>query len=230
MGWIYCFTFPNGKKYVGKTKKEDVRKRWHLHRVRDNHCWLLARAIRKYGWVNIQKRVLAKTPEDNLDALERMYIESFNCVKPNGYNLTPGGDFNPMDCPEGRQRQLEAVRSGSHRASQSKKTKAWRMDPERSENWRVKNAAALQSSERRASAKATSKANWNDPEVRKRRTEGLQRAAAARTDEQRKERGRKISEGWARRRALGLRRGSSAPPPPSATTATAASTPACGGT
>lgn len=75
MGFIYRLVFPCGKMYVGQAVKKDVRKRWHLHRVRANKCWAVANAIRKYGLRNVEKDVLVKVPDDLLDHYEVKFVD-----------------------------------------------------------------------------------------------------------------------------------------------------------
>lgn len=188
MGFIYRFIFPNRKMYVGKTTKQDVRKRWHLHRVRQNHCWLVARAIKKFGWNNIEKEVLLQTHDDLLDHYEVKFIDVLNTVRPNGYNLTPGGDFNPMDSEEGRARQLQSVQNDAHRKKQSNHTKSWHQDQERHENWLAKNTAAQRTPEARKKRSMLSSESWKDEEIRSKRTKGLKLAFSnPETSQKRKE-------------------------------------------
>lgn len=175
MGLIYKFTFPNGKVYIGQTKKR-AWKRWHLHRVRANKCWYLARAIKKYGWDNIKKEVLVELPDALLDEYEVKFIALYGCVKPNGYNLTKGGDFNPMDSKTIRKRQLSKVRDPTHRKQQSERTAEWHKDDEKHEYWSEKNAESARSDFKRSKHKVSTTESWKNPEHRKNRTEGLKRA------------------------------------------------------
>lgn len=92
---VYCHTFPNGKRYIGITC-QDVNKRW------DNGWGYMrakttpmARAVKKYGWANIQHEILhSDLSEEEAKAMEIYYItEVFHSNNPDsGYNLTAGGD------------------------------------------------------------------------------------------------------------------------------------------
>lgn len=175
MGVIYKFTFPNGKVYIGQTVKAP-KKRWHLHRVKANNCWLLARAIKKYGWANIKKEVLVELPNDELNAYEVKFIDLYGSVKPGGYNLTKGGDFNPMDSKKIRKRQLAKVRGPTHRKEQSERTTEWHKDEEKHEHWLKKNAESAQSASKRAKHTVSTAESWKNPEHRKNRVDGLKRA------------------------------------------------------
>lgn len=176
MGVVYQFLFPNGKVYIGQTTKKDVRKRWHQHRVRSNHSWLVARAIKKYGWDNVHKTVLAELPNSLLDEYETKFIDLYSSLKPGGYNLTPGGDANPMDLEDVRAKHAAAVQSDDHRRAQSNHTKKWRKNTDKHEAWRKANAAAQRLPSARKKRSGISKASWTNASIRKKRVDGLNRA------------------------------------------------------
>lgn len=101
-GYIYCITNAvTGKQYVGQTLRT-VYKRWRCH-VSESRTtgveYPFHRAIQKYGedsfsvetLVSIQaesKNILKKKLNDS----EKHYIKTLNTIRPNGYNLTKGGD------------------------------------------------------------------------------------------------------------------------------------------
>lgn len=177
MGVIYKLSFPSGKSYIGQTRKS-FHARWKQHCQRDNKSWYLAKAIKKYGADSVRKEVLVEVPDAFLDDYERKFIALFSTVRPLGYNLTPGGDANPMDSSEVREKQLRVVNTSEHKDSQRTKALAWRADPSRTELWKAANAASVRSVERRNKAAVATKRTWDDPEIRKRRTEGLKQAFA----------------------------------------------------
>ena len=176
MGFVYRFVFPNGKMYVGQTTKADVRKRWHLHRVRANNSWAVANAIRKHGWESIKKEVLLEIADELLNHYEAKFIDLLGTLRPGGYNLTPGGDFNPMNTEHGRARQLESVRSTSHRASQGKHSRDWHKNQAMHNAWASKNAISNRSIKKRLKLSNSTRSSWENSEVRTKRTEGLKRA------------------------------------------------------
>ena len=99
MPYIYCFTFPNNKKYIGFAKK-NYKHRWSVHKhiaKKDNNNTKLYNAIRKYGWNNIEKTILEEheDSEYTLKILENKYINLYNTIN-NGYNTIPGGKFYPV--------------------------------------------------------------------------------------------------------------------------------------
>ena len=161
---------------MGQTKKANVKKRWHLHRVRANKSWAVARAIAKYGWNNVHKEVLVEAPNELLNEYEVKFIDLLGTLKPNGYNLTPGGDFNPMDSEEVSARHLKIVQSKDHKARQGENTKAWHQDADKHAAWKEKSTAAQRNPTVRKKQSAISKANWNDSAIRKKRVDGIARA------------------------------------------------------
>jgi len=90
---LYQLSFPNGKSYIGITSQTaQDRFKDHCKMSRKFPC---QKAIQKYGKGNVVLTVLATV--DNWELLclaEIEAIEKFNTFKPNGYNLTLGGDGN----------------------------------------------------------------------------------------------------------------------------------------
>lgn len=101
---IYVFTFPNGKQYVGQSL--DLYQRLKGYRAdvkgtgKDINRPVIS-AIRKYGWVKtkIEYPFIIDRNKVNdvdlsiiLDVLEIKYIKEYDCVSPNGYNLSLGAD------------------------------------------------------------------------------------------------------------------------------------------
>lgn len=102
---IYCLAFPNGKKYVGKTK--DLSSRIGLYLRFENTNKLLSEAISEFGWDNIEISVLSRVNcKDDVDLdlclslLEIKYIREVGSLSPNGYNVSLGGEILgiPIDC------------------------------------------------------------------------------------------------------------------------------------
>ena len=89
---VYMHICPNNKKYIGITGQE-VERRWN-HGEGYSHQRLFYRAILKYGWNNIEHKII-KTNLDKLEAenIEKSLIEKYNTTNSDfGYNITKGGD------------------------------------------------------------------------------------------------------------------------------------------
>lgn len=105
MGFLYRLLFPNGKSYVGiTTKSAEIRFSAHkanafcsFKKGANNKRTPLYAAWRKHGEPKLI--VIAEMENHSLAAAEVAAIAEFNCVHPNGYNLTPGGEVSPMTNP-----------------------------------------------------------------------------------------------------------------------------------
>ena len=85
---VYIHKFPNNKVYVGITQQA-VEVRWKCAYNR-----YFTRAVKKYGWDNIEHLVIAKVnTREEACVLEKKFIAEYNSFDPKfGYNLTTGGD------------------------------------------------------------------------------------------------------------------------------------------
>lgn len=102
---VYCLEFPNGKKYVGKTK--NLCKRLSLY-LRFNHVNdALYSAIKEFGWDSIDVIILRRLDcADSIDLdiclsiLEVKYIRDLCTLYPLGYNISIGGECLgiPIEC------------------------------------------------------------------------------------------------------------------------------------
>lgn len=93
MGVLYQLTFPSGKSYIGiTTEKLTTRISRHLHAAKTGAHLALSRAIRKYGDIFDRKILVIADDWKYLCELEKKAIEAYNTFKPNGYNLTKGGE------------------------------------------------------------------------------------------------------------------------------------------
>lgn len=76
----------NGKIYIGRTKKSNIDKYWGSGK-------LIRLAIKKYGHDFFKKEIIEKcTSLEDTIIKEIYWIKEFNCITPNGYNLTSGGE------------------------------------------------------------------------------------------------------------------------------------------
>ncbi len=86
--YIYLFTFPNGKHYVGRTNDYEQRMTTHKYKackkVRHEFYW----AINKHGWDNIERKII-----DTVQILEEAIAREYECIVKydsirKGYNMT----------------------------------------------------------------------------------------------------------------------------------------------
>ena len=95
--YIYKVTnLMNGKIYIGKTNNFTKRKLEHT-RYDINNGNIFHKALKKYGESNFKWEIIDTcTGLDQINKLEKYYIKKFNSYKPNGYNMTKGGDGGSM--------------------------------------------------------------------------------------------------------------------------------------
>ena len=102
MGYIYLITNTVTKKqYVGQTICQDIERRWKQHKSVDHNSigrYLLA-AYKKYGIDNFKFQIICICFDEDCNIYEEQYINKFNTLVPNGYNLREGGK-NSKQHPE----------------------------------------------------------------------------------------------------------------------------------
>lgn len=91
-GIIYKITSPSGKVYVGQTIRS-FEKRMQEHRDMKSKCSAIRNAIDKYGDEMKYEIIEENIPQEQLDERETNWINHFNSLTPNGYNLKTGGRF-----------------------------------------------------------------------------------------------------------------------------------------
>jgi len=92
MGYIYKIRNKiDNKIYVGQTIG-DLERRWKTHLNTGSNCRYLKSAINKYGVDNFEFKLVCITFDNQLDDMEIKYIEQYNCLVPDGYNLRLGGN------------------------------------------------------------------------------------------------------------------------------------------
>jgi group I intron endonuclease len=89
MSYIYKITNSiNNKSYIGYTTNPDARWKAHQYHQGSN---LVFQAIKKYGIDKFKFEIIAEDSIDN----EQKYINIYNTITPNGYNINKGGDLPP---------------------------------------------------------------------------------------------------------------------------------------
>lgn len=118
IGHIYIITnTKNDKCYVGQTLSHrknrgkyrpfgyEGRFKDHISEALCNskkkQCTYLNNAIRLYGKESFNVSLITTCSKDEIDKLEQDYIEKYNSLYPNGYNLTKGGkNFKELKTPD----------------------------------------------------------------------------------------------------------------------------------
>lgn len=86
-GFIYCYTSPSGKKYIGQTRTT-LKERAKLNAKGYKGCTAFYNAIQKYGWDNFSVEILEEVPLDVLNETEIQYILYYDTInKEKGYNI-----------------------------------------------------------------------------------------------------------------------------------------------
>ena len=80
----------NGKIYIGQTTRTlEERISNHIYQKRKS---LIHQAIVKYGWENFKAEIVEVCKNiEELNDREKYWIAHYDCISPNGYNLTDGG-------------------------------------------------------------------------------------------------------------------------------------------
>ena len=120
---VYIHIFPNGKVYVGQTKRKPE------YRFNNGEgykgCKYVYSAIKKYGWENIEHKII----KDNLSEEEANYWEDYYISeyksqdRAYGYNLRSGGTSGYKYSLEVRQK-LSVIQRGRKQSEQEKKKRS----------------------------------------------------------------------------------------------------------
>ena len=119
MGYVYKITNTvNQKHYIGISIHEPETGRIKKHLTGHGNR-ILANAVKKYG----RDAFIYEILEDNvfpelLPDLEIAYIKEFNTVRPNGYNLTYGGEGG-IPCEETREK-ISRAKQGESRSQETR--------------------------------------------------------------------------------------------------------------
>jgi group I intron endonuclease len=106
---VYMHRSPSGKCYIGITKR--YKRRCYEHKLAKSKT-RFASAIKKYSWILFEHNIL----EENLtlkeaQIKEQYYIEYYNALFPNGYNLTTGGEV--CICSEKTKKKISELKKGN---------------------------------------------------------------------------------------------------------------------
>ena len=85
----------NSKVYVGQAINVKQRFQKHCKPSSSQDNDLVSRAIQKYGRNHFWYEILESQIE-NYDQREKYWISYYNCIRPNGYNTSEGGNYPPV--------------------------------------------------------------------------------------------------------------------------------------
>jgi group I intron endonuclease len=131
MGDIYMIKNKlNNKSYIGQClkylssgKKYGYLNRWKKHVYCSKNkpeCRLIANAISKYNEENFEVILLDECPIELLNDKEIYYIELYNTLSPNGYNLMSGGG-NGRKHSEETKKLMSITRTGKKHTEETKR-------------------------------------------------------------------------------------------------------------
>ena len=87
---IYCiYHIASSKCYVGQST--NIKNRWKYHKYSNSKSYINS-AIKKHGYDNFSFQILELCETEILDDREMYWIAALDCIVPNGYNLTCGGE------------------------------------------------------------------------------------------------------------------------------------------
>lgn len=186
---VYMHITPNGKRYVGITSLEPV-KRW-CNGMGYKTQPLFFRAITKYGWHNIEHKVLyTDLTKERAIEIEIQLIAEYDSTNPqNGYNCTIGGEgANGVRLSEVTRKKIseshkgeKAVWYGKHlpeemRKQISEKVKCLWDDEEYRQRHVEASTGKKQSDEAKRKKGDASRRAWQNEEYRRAHIEVLKRS------------------------------------------------------
>ena len=171
IGVIYLATCSvNNKSYIGQTV--DYEKRMRSHRKCEEDS-LFHNAIRKYGYEAFHWCILEVAPESDLNDRERFWIASLNTIRPNGYNLTSGGQSGGH-LSESTRKKISRSNKGQKRSLETRRklseAKKGKPSPRKGAKQSDETKAKL-STHNKANPSLGFKGKTHSPETRKRISE-----------------------------------------------------------
>jgi len=105
--FVYLTTnLVNGKQYIGDHSTNDLN---------DGYLGsgnLIIKALKKYGKENFKKEILEETfSRSNAYKLQKKYIQEYNTLTPNGYNIDRKGGQEPLSIYESHEKLDEYLDS-----------------------------------------------------------------------------------------------------------------------
>ena len=134
----------------------------------DQNCnTKFANSIRKWGWDAFEGKILEEVYEEDLNELEKFYIEYFDSFK-NGYNTTLGGEGTRGHNPyvDKTEEEMEEIKEKLSKSQSVAAKKRWQ-DPKEIEKQSIAQRKRWEDKEKRKKQSETIKKHWEDKEYRK---------------------------------------------------------------
>lgn len=171
-------TTPAGKVYIGQTCCKDPNRRWRNGKGYTT-CKLFYRSIEKYGWNNIEHKILhTGLTKEKADIMEKMYIQFFK-RKNISLNITDGGEGTTgHHLSEEHRRKLSEANKGKHLSEETKRklsetNKGRVLTEETKKKMSESNKGHIVSSETRRKISEGMKGKFQTAETIRKRSEAL---------------------------------------------------------
>ena len=115
---VYCHVSPDGKRYIGVTKRKPE-KRWNYGKGYIDNSYF-TRAIEKYGWNAFEHIILCeKLTRAGASNLEKRFIEYYETTnRSKGYNLDCGGLYGDKELSDETKRKIGDAHRGRYTEAQ----------------------------------------------------------------------------------------------------------------
>jgi len=162
------------KMYVGITK--DTKTRWKQHAYPSSKCRYIRNALLCYGVENAKFEIIERDVSvEDIDAREQYYIEKFDTLYPNGYNLTSGGRYHVHN--DETKALLKALwATEEHRAKTIEAQTIAQNRPEVKEKLRINMLERWENEDYREEIRLTMLDVWKDEELKARRVKSMTEA------------------------------------------------------
>ena len=158
---VYGHRFPNGKLYIGMTKRK-LSHRFGKEGKNYQHCSAMYRAIQEYGWENVEHfPIICCESKEDAEWYEAFLIYKKKTMDPQfGYNMMPGGKVKGH-LPEESKRKISDKNKASWANDPAKKQVAAERMRKRMEDpaYREKVLAAMKNAPHKGRKGVTHKSN-----------------------------------------------------------------------
>ena len=162
------------KSYIGITK--DTKTRWKHHTYPSSKCRYIRNALLHHGIENAKFEIIERDISvEDIDAKEQYYIEKFNTLVPNGYNLTNGGRYH-VHSDETKALMKALWANEEHRAKTVEAQIITQNRPEVKEKKRINMLQRWENNDYREKIRSMMLNAWADEEQRARRIQSMTEA------------------------------------------------------